>query len=103
VEGHRDLRGLARRTPVQVATAHAEVPIWNVGDVNLRDVMCVRSVRASAVLAGWSCVQTRPRIITLPARVRPQDADDEVPDVEIVNVLDGMTAWNAAGYPTTSA
>jgi hypothetical protein len=20
-----------------------------------------------------------------------------------VNVLDGMTAWNAAGYPTTSA
>jgi rhodanese-related sulfurtransferase len=39
----------------------------------------------------------------LPARVRPQDADDEVPDVEIVNVLGGMTAWNAAGYPTTSA
>jgi hypothetical protein len=93
----------ACNAPEPAICLHTYVPIWNVRDVNLGDVMCVRSVRASAVLAGWSCVQTRPRIITLPARVRPQDADDEVPDVEVVNVLGGMTAWNAAGYPTTSA
>ena len=79
------------------------MPIWNVRDVIWVTLcVCVLCGRAQSLL-GWSCVQTRPRIITLPASVRPQDADDEVPDVEIVNVIAGMTAWNAAGYPTTSA